>query len=387
MARIPTARNRLEFVPQRLRQARLANGLSVSELAVRIGVDRSLISLYENGRTPSSENWGPLSQVLGVDRAYFAMPIHPQLEQQASAINFRALKKSPVSERQRARALIEWAAFLASRLETFVGLPSPRLPAAADLDPADITTDVVEEAANSTRQFFRLGVGPIADLTLLLENHGVIVAKAPLHGDMDGLSAFFDERPIILIKDSANYFRSRFDLAHELGHLVLHRHIGQEELDASPSLLNTVEKQAHQFASFFLMPETGFLPEALHTDIDALLELKDKWGVSMQAIVRRLYESDVISSSSYKRLQVMFTRSGYRRVEPKDDSRVPERPRLLKRAAEFATKEAIAPFHEVFVGTRLPTWFLCTAAGLTEQDLVPSTLDVSNVLTFKSRTQ
>ena len=83
----------------------------------------------------------------------------------------------------------------------------------------------------SFTQIFGLGFGPIPKLSLLLENNGVLVGHAPLSEGMDGVSAWFNERPFILVSSHANYFRNRLDVGHELGHLVLHRGLTQDDID------------------------------------------------------------------------------------------------------------------------------------------------------------
>jgi hypothetical protein len=59
---------------------------------------------------------------------------------------------------------------------------------------------------------------------------------------------------IILFADKGKKDRSRFDAAHELGHLVMHGPSTPEEQ------LKEVERQAHQFAAAFLTPETSVQP-------------------------------------------------------------------------------------------------------------------------------
>lgn len=372
------------FQGDRLRQARLASGLSASTLAERLNLTRQAISGFELGKSPSAETVGLLAKELKVSETLFFMPMDTQSERLTSGINFRALKKAPVFERSKAQAYLEWFAYLAGRISRDIELPPVNLPDLYGGQIDALSNDRIDELADELRQFFGLGFGPIPRLSLLLENNGVLVGHAHLSEGMDGVSAWFNERPFILVSSHANYFRNRMDVGHELGHLVLHRGLTQDDIDQK-DFLKLIESQAFRFGAAFLMPEKTFLPDAYSVDLNHLLALKKKWGVSIQAMIFRLSDLQVISQHQKQRLFQAIASRKWRRIEPLDLETPADQPMLLKRAAEFSEEQKISLFHEVFLDTKLPPAFLQSIAGLNEIDLLGKQPDISNILHFRKK--
>lgn len=137
----------------------------------------------------------------------------------------------------------------------------------------------------------------------LLETHGVLALRLPNGTDLkvDAFSTCSGRRPLVFLsraKDDKS--RSRFDAAHELGHLIVHP-------DTEPCY-KLVENQAHAFAAAFLMPEdeiAGDLPRRI--DWPASHELKRKWGVSLRALVHRAHSLSRLSEASYRRANQQFS--------------------------------------------------------------------------------
>ena len=145
---------------------------------------------------------------------------------------------------------------------------------------------------------------------------------------VDAFSLLLRDRPlIVLVKDKADAARSNFDAAHELGHLLLHH-------DAEPA--NVVrEHEANAFASAFLMPATAMLRELPgRVDWQALLALKRRWHVSLQALLYRARTLGRISESAYKRAMVRLSAAGWRTREP-GDLGDPEAPTLIAKAVSL----------------------------------------------------
>lgn len=372
------------FLGERLRQARLGANFTATDLAERLDVSRQLVSAAEKGKPFGLEKMAQAASLLGVSIDYFYVPIPPAVDDIQSAINYRSLKRTPEFQKDRADAALAWAKEIVVRFSELLELPEVRLPSFEPKAPEELSLDEIEERARSTRQFFGLGFGPIDRLVLLLENHGVVIGYADLSEDMDGVSAWYETGPIILAKKGSPAVRSRFDIAHELGHLVLHRHLLAEDVD-DPARHDLMEKQAHYFAGAFLLPEEGFAPEAVRVDLDYLLTLKRRWKVSMQAMMMRLDSLGVITKDQLGRFYQNLSRRRWRKEEPLDDELPSEIPVLFERASKFLAKERVLPFHEAFTRTRLPKDYLETFAGLPHGALDIALNVETNVVQFRRK--
>ncbi|MGN6107221.1 MAG: XRE family transcriptional regulator [Kofleriaceae bacterium] len=173
------------------------------------------------------------------------------------------------------------------------------------------------EAARWVRAKWRVPMGPIANMSRILEDHGVVVARVSGVGDaFMGVSiAEVGRHPIILVSGDAPGCRDRWTLAHELGHIVLHHHRDNDLVDN----IENVENEANAFASEFLMPEHEirhqFVPRL---GLPELAQLKRHWRTSMQALISRGEQVRRISDSQADRLWRLISAKGYRRQEPVD---------------------------------------------------------------------
>jgi Zn-dependent peptidase ImmA (M78 family) len=164
--------------------------------------------------------------------------------------------------------------------------------------------------------------------------------------------------------------RLRYDLAHELGHLILHRWVEQSELEEKATL-KAIESEADRFAGAFLLPSSSFPNEVYTTRLDAFIPLKERWKVSIQAMVYRCRDLDIIDPDQALNLYKQISFRRWRKKEPLDDPRrIPiEQPRLLRRAVELVL-ESGKKHHEDILN-ELPlsaTWIETFCA------LVPGTL-------------
>lgn len=326
------------FIPERLTEAREARGLTQLALADQVGVTRASISSYESSeRSPGPEVMDRIASVLGLPKAFFLRPIKQKPE---SATFFRALRATAKVACDRADRQLGWAADMAAAIGELVVLPKVDFPRFDIKDPVALSDEDIERLAVEARRFWGLEDGPISNVVWLLENKGAIVARCEI-GDarLDGLSRWNDDRPTVLLaSDKVNGPRSRFDAAHELGHLLLHRSVSTARLRSS-SEWKFFETQAHRFAAAFLFPEKAFRDEILLVDLDALQPLKLRWKVSLKMMVKRAANLGFISEEREKQLLVNYTRRGYRNHEPHDDAIETERPRLLRRAIELVLKD------------------------------------------------
>src|SRR5690606_28471233 len=144
----------------------------------------------------------------------------------------------------------------------YVDYPEVNLPVRDFRDPEQISNADIESAAKECRKLWQLGSAPIQDLALAAEGAGIIMVREETEiTAIEGLSSWSEllGRPIVFLSaDKANGFRSRFDLAHEIGHLILHKHTPRAE---NRDRYNQMEKQAHRFAGALLLPAEAFANE------------------------------------------------------------------------------------------------------------------------------
>jgi Zn-dependent peptidase ImmA (M78 family)/DNA-binding XRE family transcriptional regulator len=310
------------FDASRLRLAREARGLLKKELAARCEISPASITQYETGRSrPSSSSLARLALALNFPPSFFEAG-RPMTQAESAGAHFRSLRSTRLLERQQALAHAELFWEIAQAIEARVQFPDPSVPElVGGMSPDD--------AARLVRSEWQLQSGPAPSMVKLLEAHGILVTRLVTQLDrVDAFSCWFTRRPVVVLgADNADPARSRFDAAHELGHLVLHH----DREDPNPA----VENEAHQFAAAFLMPAgdiRGLLPR--RADWQALIDLKRTWGVSIAALLYRSRKLGVMTDATYRRAMATMSKEGWRKTEP-GELPVVERPTLLGRALEL----------------------------------------------------
>jgi Zn-dependent peptidase ImmA (M78 family)/transcriptional regulator with XRE-family HTH domain len=309
------------ITPARLRQARELRGLTQTALARQVHVHPSAIAQLETGRIqPSPEVLDALSRATGFPPTFFTRPSGPPLP--LGSLRFRARAAMTAHQRRQAWGYAQILYELMAQLAAQTEYPTPRLPR-LDGDPV--------AAAAVTRQALGLAPDqPIGPLIRTLERHGVWVLAIPVPlPQRDACSTWAGgdgATPVIVIAATAAGDRRRFSVAHEVGHLVLHH-----TPEGAPHAL---ERQADAFAEAFLLPAAA-MREALVPPITltTLADLKARWGVSLQALIRRAHTLDLMTPSQYRSLSAQLSARGWRTREP---IAVPvERPRALRQLAEL----------------------------------------------------
>lgn len=311
------------FVGDQLRLARLVHGLSLEQVALAVGATRQYIHQLETGsRNPAGELVEALADVLGVHVAFLhsmeANGVRPE------QCHFRKQQTTPASVTSQVLARGTLLDRLAQELERELSLPKVNFPdiLIRDLEGAEL-------AANEARRYWGLGAdGPITNMMRVVENAGAIVTY------FNGLSERVDAlsmdrpRPIVVRSDAkASLCRQRFDLAHECGHLVMHR--GIETGD------KTTEDQAHRFASAFLLPRAAFVrefPRGRSMNWAELFKMKLRWKVAVRAIVRRAFDLGMIDAAQYRTANIQIVKTGQAKAERYDDQLPLEEPELLDAA-------------------------------------------------------
>jgi Zn-dependent peptidase ImmA (M78 family)/transcriptional regulator with XRE-family HTH domain len=330
------------FVGARLTQARQARALTVVALAELLDLESPSISNYEHGRqTPSPEVMDKLVRLLNQPYTFFLRPVSGHAED----IWWRSMSSATKLARSRAFARHAWLREIISYLGEYLNFPSLNIPAFnLPADFREITTELIEEKAMECRQHWKLGISPVADIVLLLENNGIIVSRGELGAEtLDAYSQQPEdsEHPIMFLgAGKASAARSRHDASHELGHLILHRHINATAI-RNPAHFKLIEEQAHRFATAFNLPVQGFTDQLWAPTLDAFLALKPHWKVSIGAMIMRCAQLGILNEVQQKRAWINMNRKGWRTCEPLDDRLIPEQPRLLRRSFELLVNEGI----------------------------------------------
>jgi Zn-dependent peptidase ImmA (M78 family)/DNA-binding XRE family transcriptional regulator len=317
----------LAFDARRLGQARRLRQMLKSELAAAIGVTPGAVTQFEAGTTkPSTATLARVALTLGMPAEFFQAGRRAYVVGPDEA-HFRALRATSKRERDAARTRIELLAELVEFLERYVALPAVDVPQGLEPDDSD-------EVAEELRDRWNLGRGPISDMVGVLERRGIIVARLPASTDrVDAFSCWIGAKPyVVLTSNKRSADRSRFDAAHELAHLLFHH-------DAVPGAKRE-EAEAQSFASAFLLPRESILAELpSRPDFARLIDLKVRWKVSVQALLRRGFDLGLYSDAAYRRAMTRLSAAGWRLREPGDVGR-PEEPVVLRRAVEMIRKHS-----------------------------------------------
>ena len=299
------------MLAERLARARKAAGLSLRETAQKVGVSQTAIQKFEKGElTPGSEHLFKLSKSYGVRTGYFFRPFEVELEN----VEYRKRKKAPVKllnridgdVRNQAECWFELMSLYPEQPVQDFKLPSclPKL---------IVNSSEIERVAECVRNEWELGLNPIHDLIDTVESRGlnVIITKVPSEAKFDGLAASINGSPFVVLSSAWPGDRQRFTLAHELGHLLL-----------ADRLASDLEEEAacNRFAGAFLLPKKKVLevlgPARHSFELQELALLKQEFGLSMQCILYRALNSNVIEPSVFKKMYMDFSKRGWRKREP-----------------------------------------------------------------------
>lgn len=328
------------LIPERLVEARLACRLNQTELANAVGVTRQAVSSYEQGaKRPDPTTMVAIAERLGQPINFFTRE-RPATFGPSSANFYRKVGADTKRRNSACATYADWLAQAAYAFNDLVNYPEVLLPSfePKERDTNRYTEDEIEEIAESVREFFGLGLGPISNVVRLLESKGVIVCRIVIPDEkIEAFSFWRGERPFVfLASEKESAARSRLDAAHELGHLCLHRWIGSEEIE-DPKKLKEIEREADRFAAAFLLPRKSFANEIYSPRLMAFVDLKRRWKVSIQAMVYRCKTLGIFDDQQVTNLYKQISAKKWRTHEPLDglDGLPLEQPLLLSKVASM----------------------------------------------------
>jgi len=292
---------------EQLKAARAMAGLSLGELAERLGhaVSKAALGKYEQGlMLPGSAIVLKLAAVLAVPVDYFYR------EKTVVLGDVRFRKRSALGVKRQA-AVLET---VRDRLERYLEIEAILSNAPACIIPDKIgpITDeaAAMNAASTLRQAWGLGVaGGIPSCIALLEAHGVKVIEIACDSGFDGAANFVSGTPFIALNATFPNDRKRLTAMHELAHLVLQ--LGDDRAS---------ERLCYAFAAAFLLPPSVLEQELgkrrTHIDINELVLLKKKYGLSVQAIMRHALVIGIINETHYNKFCHQVSAYRWRVEEP-----------------------------------------------------------------------
>jgi Zn-dependent peptidase ImmA (M78 family)/transcriptional regulator with XRE-family HTH domain len=351
------------FDGDRLTLARQLAGLRKNALAGLIGKTPTAVAAYESGqKKPAPATIAALSLALEVEPAFFTA--RPRATTAATTPHFRSLRSTSQISRDQAAAYGRLAVDISVVIERHVEFPARGLPSCPV--PIDAAGRLPEEAAALVRRRWNLSAGPVRHLIRLVENHGCLVVFSPMgNATVDAYSFDTPQRPVMLLNPMKDdYYRQRFDVAHELGHLVMH-------VDAEPGG-RAVEDQANRFAAEFLMPAEDIVDQLpSRADWRRLGELKQHWNVSLQALLYRARTLQVMSDVTYRNAMTTVTNRGWRRREPGPRPLL-EQPSLLPKAVGLLTEQTGVDERELAAECQAPLGLFRTVVSRLSEASPPS---------------
>jgi Zn-dependent peptidase ImmA (M78 family)/transcriptional regulator with XRE-family HTH domain len=317
-------RNLPKPIPERIKEAREARGFTPESFAEVLDVSRQAVAQYETGQiSPSGEIMARIIALTAQPPVFF---ITPRNRASAGISPFwRSLKRMEQYHRRRIARRLEWAYDISAYIEKFLRLPEVCLPSINfDVDGDD--AENIELIAEAIRDCWNLGRGAVGDLAAIFENNGLLLIKEAVDcPDMDAVSCWQSGRPFVLYSaEVTSAPRAKWNLAHELGHLVLHSGV-----EITTRNLDRIEKQANRFAGAFLLPQETFSKDVLATSIGYFKELKKRWGVAIAAMAYRSKDLGIINDNQHSYLMRQMNALKIRKHEPLDDAFPLPQPSIL----------------------------------------------------------
>ena len=320
---------------ERLKRFRLARGMSLDDLEAAIDglVSKQALSKYERGKMqPKVVTLNRIAAALGIKSAQLWGEPACQVECVAYRRRARLGRKEQEQLESFVAEVLEKRVALQKRIgeRTNLELPIQEVPV-CELDDA-------EQAALELRQQWDLGIDPIANLVSVLEDHFIHIIEVDASETFDGISAVVRDNDknllaaAIATRRGTPGDRHRFNMAHELGHLILKL---SEDVDA--------EKTAFRFGAAFLAPAEHLRQEVGDKrpliESEELQYLKWRYGMSIQAILFRLKDLGVITASYYRRWCMDINKLGWKKREPIEIP--PEKPKRFHQQVFRALSEGL----------------------------------------------
>lgn len=334
-----------EFLGEKLTDVRELNGLSRKELADELNVTEQAVWQYEADlTTPRAEVLNQLQSILGVRASFFFKP--PLVERNARPNLNVAYRSKDWESRKKTKSETSYNVYLGYFIRFFEQqIVQKEAPIMSMIRGAKeyvikhqpLDDSKINQLAERTRVV--LGVKNNRDLMAKIELSGIYVVEKNLGSTIDAYSVLNQEAHPIIVLGSfrKTAVRRNYDLAHELGHILLHQTVDMDSLNSDEH--NAVEHQADLFAGAFLMPQKEFIDDYAairrHSNPDYYVDMKHKYVTSIAALEMRARQLGLVTPQENRYFWGKMTKSGYRKFEPLDDQLVPVKPGRTRSLIKF----------------------------------------------------
>src|SRR5699024_8420038 len=366
------------FVGENLTNIRMIYGFTRKQLGELLGVTEQAVWQYENGFvSPKMTMVLKLKEIFNVKSKYFYKEnIMDQQQDNVVNLNHIAYRSSTINSVQKT----QFEAVHIEKLINFIGTVSNKVQFPKN-ELITLRNDIMKlinnegnrqkgilKAAEYARSYIGLEKGSNHNLLFLLEKSGAFIFEKSLGDKIDAYSLLSNKDvPYIMLgnlKKSA--VRRNFDLAHELGHLLMHYKVEFPMLEKK--CFREYEHEANLFAGAFLLPEDEFVQDInLISKIshpDSYTELKDKWKVSIQAMAFRAHFLKCMTYQQYRYFNIKLNELNYREIEPLDQSITVSKPGKLRSILQLLFEQKQLSLETVLDTMEVEIPFLTKLTGI-----------------------
>lgn len=351
------------FIGGNLTNLRIMHGYSRKQLSDMLNITEQAVWQYENNYTsPKMTIVNDLKSIFNVKSKYFYKRdvLNRYFEPKnipVMNIAYRSKVMNVISKTQAEAKHIEFLDSFVNYLTAKLTYPTQKIIQLRNKVIDYLNTDnedrktQINKVALLARQELGLRNDTNDNLMFLIEKSGVFIFEKAIGDEIDAYSLWTNQdRPYIIIGNlKRSAVRRNFDIAHELGHLLLHYRVEFTSLDRKEH--KEIENEANQFAGAFLLPEDSFLDDmqtVFHvTNPDAYIDLKKKWKTSLQVLGYRAANLGVLDPKSHRNFYAALHRKGYLRREPLDETIPLQKPQKTRSIIDLVAKKGMIDIRQM----------------------------------------
>lgn len=320
-------------------------------LAEQANISRQMISSYESGKTiPTGKNILKLAQVLDFPSSFFSREVEALT---SDGMFFRSQSAATKRARDMQKMDLTFSNSIYNLLKKYVEFPVVNLPQLYVDDYKELTSEIIKDKATELREIWGIdNNSPIPNLIRIMEANGFIVTKSNMENPkIDAVSKWVLDRPFVIFTDNGeSAVRRRFNAAHEIGHIILHSEI-ESIYNLNATELKKIEKQANEFASYFLLPDDAFLDSLVTINLEGFIQLKKYWLVSIGAMVMKTYNLGILNDNQYTYIQKKMSKNRWKKVEPLDNELNVEQPSVFLEVYKMLVESGL--FNNISLNTKI----------------------------------